>query len=181
MKKLSKIILIFMLIMILGSQYVCAAKQTLPRDVEETLEEFLENLEDGDTEVYNYFDTTNTELYNNVNEYLDEIEIDYKIKDFKEENGIYYIDAKITASGQNWNVSGFTTTYELKKYGLNYIIIDTDLFDSIGTENIFNRIIRIILIVFGILFVAFIVIAVIVLIVVKSIIKAVKKKENNNQ
>jgi len=174
MRKISKVLLIFLFIMILGIQNVNATTQALPQEVKETMDNFFDCLEDGDEEIYNYIDTTNVELYNNVDKYLESVKIVYEIKEFTEQNGIYSVKVKIAAEGIGWSINGMTTNYEIKKYDSRYIITNTDLFDTIGGENVFKFVMKMMAIIFGGIIIAIIVIAIII---ISAVIASLKKSK----
>ena len=174
MKKISKIFLILIFIIIAGVQIVNASSKLIPIDVKETLDSFFNCLDDGDEDVYNYIDSSNTELSNNIQTYLNSISIKYQITDINKENDTYFVEAKIAAQGINWNVSGFTTKYELKQINGEYKIINTDLFNVIGSDNVFAFVFKILAIVFGVIFT---IIAIIVTIVIICVKKSKKKCE----
>lgn len=177
MKKLSKVLLVLVFITILGIQIVNASATLVPSSVTTSLENFMECLNDGDEDIYNYIDTSNSELYNNIQKYLKSMEIRYQLEGITVENDTYYIETKIAASGIGWNVSGFTTNYEIKEIDNEYKIVNTDLFDTVGTENVFKFVLKIFGIIGGVILG---IIAIVVTIVIIIVIKNKKKNEQNS-
>ena len=58
---------------------VIYAKDDIPYEVEEVLEEFISDLNDGDEDIYKIIDENNTEITSNVHEYLNGINIMYQV------------------------------------------------------------------------------------------------------
>ena len=124
-------------------QFVMASESNdLDGEAKKVLKSFTIYLKEGDKEVYNCIDTSNTELYNNVKNYMNDLSIKYSIKEVKEENDVYVVKTKINASGEGWKVSGFTV-------------------------NVMSFIIKILLIIFGVLFVMGIIVVTIVIVIIK--------------
>ena len=164
-KKMSKILLSILLVLIIGIQLVHTVQASdLDSNVKSSLDNFLGCINDGNNNVYNYIDTSNTELYNNVEKYLHDLRINYQITNITEENDIYTIETQIAAEGIGWSVSGFTVTFELKEIDNQYIITNTNLFDVIGIENVFSFILKILAVIGGVIL---IIIVIIVLIVIR--------------
>lgn len=177
MKKISKILLVLIFVIILGVQIVNASATLIPQGVNVALENFMECLNEGDEKIYEYIDSSNTKLYSDIQKYLKSMEIKYQIKNIDVENDTYYIETKIAASGIGWNVNGFSTNYEIKEIDNEYKIIQTDLFDVVGTENVFKFILKIFAIVGGVIFG---IIAIVVTIVIVIVVKTKKNKKENN-
>ncbi len=128
----------------------------------------------GFANVYDYIDTSNTELKKNVEEYLYAIDIDYEIKNTKQlENGNYMISTKIEAEGESWSINGISVDFELKQTDSGYVVVNTNLFDKVGTENVFKFVFKIFAIIGGVIFAFAAIIAIVVIIIVKN----VKKKK----
>ena len=175
--KFTKILLAIFLVTIISIQLAQTVQALdLNSNARISLDNFFECVNDADYDVYNYIDTTNTELYNNIQNYLNSLTINYQIINITEKNNICTIDTRISASGIGWNVSGLTVTFELKKINNEYKITKTNLFDKIGFDNIFLFTSKIFAIVFGILFLIF---AIPPIIVVVCIIVYNKKKERD--
>ena len=163
-KKRSKILLSLLLVLIISMQLAQTVQALdLNSNVKSSLDNFLKCMNDGDNNVYNYIDTSNTELYNNVESYLHSLAINYKITNITEENDTYTIEAKIAAAGIGWNVSGLTVKFELKEINNQYKITNTSLFDVIGIENVLSFILKIFAIIGGVLLILIVIIVIIVI------------------
>ena len=188
-KKLTKSLLLLGLIAILIFQVAKAQTESeifSNIDLERAFHNFIICMNRQDEEVYNYIDTSNEELYNNIKEYLfpdldyygtNSFRIKTDVKEITEENGIYNIKTTIRAEGEGingrWSVSGFTANFEAKEIDGKYKITDTDLFDIIGTKNVGKFILMVFGIVFGI-------IALVILIIVLAVVFSLKKKKQPN-
>ena len=163
-KKVSKILLSILLVLTISIQLVQTVQASdLNSNIKSSLDNFLECINAGDNNVYNYIDTSNMELYNNVESYLHSLAINYQITNITEENNTYTIEAKIAASGIGGNVSGLTVKFELKEINNQYKITNTSLFDVIGIENVLSFILRIFAIIGGVLLFIIVIIVIIVI------------------
>lgn len=172
MKKI--LVLLITCVMMFSYVNVIYAKDDMPYEVEEVLEEFISDLNDGDEDIYKIIDENNTEITSNVHEYLNGINIMYQVIESERLSDEYYkITIRFNANGVGWNVSGFTADIEIKKVGSDYIVINTDLFDHIGSENI----LKFILIIFGIIFGFMVIFAIIVVIAILIYHKKKKARE----
>ena len=186
---LKKIIVSFLIFIVFTSVFtttIFASTKDIDPQAKETIINFFRSINGHDKSVYNYLDEDNTELSNNIKEYLNTIKIKYEIKNITEENDGYKIDIKMEASGKNWKVSGITVNCELKKIGNEYKIVNTNLFDYVGTENVTKFALNIANNVFSTVGVIFLSIAVIIIIIVIIVVVTVvlctrKKKENKNE
>lgn len=141
----------------------------LPYEAQTTFENFIYYLNNGNKQIYNIIDNNNQDLTYNIDKYLNGININYELKNISTLNENHYkIETKISAKGTNWNVSGFTTYYEVKKIDNEYKIVDTNLFDVVGSDNVMNFILRIFAIIGGIMLSVGLVITIIVVIVIKK-------------
>ena len=141
----------------------------------------------ADEEVYNCIDTSNEELYNNIEEYIfpksnndydsESFHIKTDIKEITEENGIYNIKTKIRAEGRSltgrWSVSGFTANFQVGQIDGEYKVIDTDLFDVIGPKNVGIFVLKIFALVGGVFLLT-------ILIIVFAVLRATKKKKQED-
>ena len=147
----------------------------LPYEVKSTFENFFEYLNNSNEDIYNIIDSSNSELMDNISEYLHGIDIIYEVENINVINSNHYkIDTKISANGIGWNVTGFSTYYEIKLINDGYKIVNTNLFDVIGTENILYFILKKLAIVGGIISG----IGLIVLLIILMVIKNKKTKVN---
>ena len=155
------------------------ASQDLPLDVELNLDLFFYCLESGDEQVYDYIDTSDDEMRDNLQQYMGAIDADYEIVNFEENNGIYTVKIKIDASGNDWNVEGFSANFDFQEQDGTFKIVDTNLFDVIGTKGVTKFVfsifglVAVIFVLIGLLFVSAIVIVIILL-------NRNKKKRLNN-
>lgn len=169
MKKI--LVLLIMCIMMFSFVNVIYANDDIPNEVEEVLEDFISDLNDGDEDIYGIIDENNTEMVSNVHDYLNGVNIMYQvIKSERVSDEYYKITIRFNANGVGWEVNGFKAIIEIKKIGSDYIVINTDLFNHIGAENVFSFI----LIVFGII-IGFM--AIFAIIVVIAIVVYHKKKK----
>ena len=76
-----------------------------------------------------------------------------------------------------WNVHGFSTYYEVKLIDNQYKIIDTNLFDVVGVDNVFKFVLKVFAIIIGLFLSIGAIVATIITIV---IIKNRKKKQLTN-
>ena len=97
------------------------------------------------------------------------IDINYKINNMTQENDITTINTSITGKGtsksSNWNIKNVDVYFKVKKVNNQYKIIDTDLFENIGSKNVFSHALK------NILKIGFICIGIGLLFVVIVIIK----------
>lgn len=152
------------------------AMDNYPSDVINTLGEFINNLDDGKEEVFNYIDSSNSDLNANIQKYLYGLDIKFEIKDVISDDNGYKITGILSASGGNWNINGFSADIIIKNINGKYLVTDTTIFNMIGSENIMKMVFKFLIIGFSI----FIGIAVIIAIIVIVIIKKGKKKNNIN-
>ena len=176
-KKINILIIILLLIIIISPYVVNANSNNIEPEVKTTLQEFMKCLNNSDSNIYNYIDNSNLELCNNIEEYLNSVQIQYQITNTLKENDIYTIKTKIEASGIGWNVSGFTVQFNLKSINGKYKIVDTSLFDVIGSDNVMKFTMSIIRTVFTIIGVVFLVIGIIIATVIIIIVKNKKNKK----
>lgn len=172
-KKIIKLLLFILLILPLTTFIVKA--ESLDVEAQKAFYSFFENINNGSDDVYNYIDTSNTELYNNVQSYLHSVAIMCQIADVQKEDSGYIVEARIAAEGLGWNVSGIKAKFELKKIDNEYKITDTDLFNYIGVENVFKFVIKIFAII-GAMFLGMLAIVIIIILIHKD----KKKKAQDN-
>lgn len=170
MRKLKSIVILIVMFMIFGMQSA-NAKEDIPQEVQEVLDGFIQNLDNGDAQIYYYIDTSNTELYNNVQKYLNSMDIEYEIKDVKKnDDNSYTTKIKISAEGAEWKINNVSADVTLKESEFGYVVSETTVFDIVGTENqgkyIMNK-----AIIIGILLV--------IIIIVIVIARAIRKKRIN--
>ncbi len=126
------------------------AKVNLPQEAKETLKNFVYYLNAENEEVYQYIDSSNKGLSSKIDDNLDQIQLQYFIKDANliQEN-TYQVELSISASGYDngftWNVSGITVTVLLKEEQGGYLIKETDLFDKLGSDYIFSFVFKILI------------------------------------
>lgn len=173
MKNIKKFVILLILVLI-PLTTIEAETKTTP---EEAIEDFIVSLTSRSDSIYNQIDNTNTELVNDIKGYTGNLKIDYNIIKVDNQNELTNAEIRINASGRqgnsNWEVNGIKVNITLKQENGNYIIIDTDIFDKIGTKNVFKFIFKI----FAIVGAIFIIIAIIITTIVIVCIKNSKKKK----
>lgn len=165
MKKITSILLLIT-ICLLNIQVV-NAKEALTeeeRKIQDTIENFTNHLNNKSNKIYNYIDISNEKLHSNISLYViteegeeiveDDIEtdfstmkynidIDYKINNMTQEDNITTINTVITGKGtfkgSNWNINNVEIYFKVKKVDNQYKIIDTNLFENIGSKNVFSH------------------------------------------
>lgn len=151
--------------------------------VEKVVDNFIYYLDTGNSNIYYIIDDTNTNLYQGILDYLySDIEIEYDVKKIEKiDENTYKVKGKISASDENWNINGFSVYFELEKNYESYKIVQTDLFNKIGAENIAKTVFNLV----GIIFLAiiliilfFIIIATMIIII---IVVANKKKQRQEK
>ena len=146
----------------------------LPVKVQNTFEGFVFNLNNGSDYVYDYIDSSNTKLRNNVKGYLGDINLNNEVLDATTISDNYYkVEARIDASGGTWNVSGFKVYYEIKLVDGEYKLVDTNLFEFIGSENVIEFVGKTFIIIGVIVTVVFLVVLIVAIVL---IVKSRKKK-----
>lgn len=170
-----KYIMILMVVFMLFTVNTVQAKEVLPEAAEEVLEKFMTNLKEGDEEIYYYTDNTNSEMYNNIQQYLHHIDISYKIKNVtKNEEGSYTVKLKISAEGDSWKISGVTADIKIEDASVyGYVVTDTTIFDIIGPKNVTKFVFSI----FGIVGISIIILALIIIIVIVIIVLIVLRNK----
>lgn len=127
----------------------------------DTLNNFINDFNNGNNESINYFDG-NTEYTNDVMKYLGNSTIYLSDQKVELENNKYVISSEINANGETkggtWSVNGFTVKFTLVEKDNKYIIEETNLFETIGGENIFKTVIIIMGCIFGFSLLIFIVV-----------------------
>ena len=160
------------------------AKEIKKVNEEKALKEIIKLFNEEDEEFYERIDPS---LEDNFDEYFGNTKIKItKIKSSERVGANKYkikvsFDAESNKNNSSWSVSGFTCYFTIKYDSEleSYVIVDTDIFNLIGTENVtkfVTRILAIVFIVLGIIFggIGFIAIIIgIVLIIVNS-----SKKKN---
>ena len=92
MKKVNKILILTITVMLFIFPFSKAYQNSGESlKAQKCLESFCEYINYGSDVVFNYIDTSNTELYNNVDSYLHALNLNYEIKEIKEENNTYNI------------------------------------------------------------------------------------------
>ena len=146
----------------------------LPVKVQNTFEGFVFYLNKGSDNVYDYIDSSNTKLRNNVEEYLGNINLNNEVLDATTISDNYYkIEARIDANGGTWNVSGFKVYYEIKFVDGEYKLVETNLFEFVGSENVIEFVGKIFIIIGVIVTVVFLIVLIIAIVL---IVKSRKKK-----
>ena len=153
-----------------------------PVKVQNTFEGFVFYLNKGSDNVYDYIDSSNTKLLNNVEEYLGNISLNNEVLDVTSISENHYkIEARIDASGGTWTVSGFKVYYEIKLIDGEYRLVDTNLFEFVGSENVIEFVGKIFIIIGSIISVIFLIVLIIaIILIVKSRKKKIVTGENND-
>ncbi|MBE5821397.1 MAG: hypothetical protein E7311_02270 [Clostridiales bacterium] len=137
---------------------------------------FISHFRNGDIETYDYIDNSNIELANNIDKYIENIDITCSDMDIdKIGNDKYKIECEINAKGERWSTSGFKVEFKLMKQDNKYVIYETNLFEIIGPENIANFAIKLV----GIIVLLSIVLPFVFFIVIFITIKKHKNKIEN--
>ena len=171
--------IITLLFLIIFSCFIVKAEEYLPYEARESLTAFINNMNTGNTDVFNYIDTNNAELYGNVQKYLNGSYLVYEVNNSEKiSDDEYTVTGRISASGAGWNVTGFKVDFKLKKVDDKFIITDTTLFNVIGSENVLKFILKIFAIL-GAIFVGFVIIVVVIVLIVLKKQKAKKANTVN--
>ena len=174
-----KIKFISILLLIVFSCFVIKAQEYLPDEARESLTAFINDMNTGNTDIFNYIDTNNAELYGNVQKYLNGSYLVYEVNNSEKiSDDEYTVTGRISASGAGWNVTGFKVDFKLKKVDDKFIIVDTTLFDIIGTENVLKFSLKIFAIL-GAFFAGFVIIVVVIVLIVLKKQKAKKANTVN--
>lgn len=177
MKNIKRFVILLILVLI-PLATIEAQTQTTP---EEAIEEFIVSLTSRSDSIYNQIDNTNTELVNDIKGYTGNLKIDYNIIKVDKQNELTNVEIRINASGRQgnsgWEVNGVKVNITLKEENGNYIITDTDIFNKIGTKNVFKFVLKI----FAIIGAIFITIAIIIATTVIICIKNDKKKRGEKE
>lgn len=191
MKKITTILLL--IILCFTNNQIVNAKENLikeEKNLKDTIENFVNYLNKKSNKIYNYVDTSNKKLYSNISSYViaekdeevleDDIETDfatleynidikYEIKNITQEKDISIINTIITGKGttkgSNWNIKNVDVYFKVKKVDNQYKIIDTNLFENVGSKNVFSHALK------GILKLGFICIGIGLLFVIIVIIR----------
>lgn len=113
----------------------------------ETLNAFIKYMNNGGSNIFDYIDRSNTELENNINQYLGTVSMNLNVTKIEERDDYSNISGTLTAHGDNWSCEGITVKFEFKKINDKYLLTDTTLFDHIGSANIedFTKVMAILL------------------------------------
>ena len=182
MKRTLSLLLVFIISFFIVITVNAYQYNELPVKVQDTFERFVFYLNEGTDNVYDYIDFSNDELRNNVKAYLGDINLNNEVLDVTciSENH-YKIEARIDASGGTWNVSGFKVYYEIKFVDREYKIVETNLFEFVGSENVIEFVGKIFIIIGCIISVIFLIVLIVVIIlIVKSRKKKIVTGENND-
>lgn len=147
--------------------------------VESAVDNFIYYLDTGNSNIYYIIDDTNITLYQGILDYLyNDIEIEYDVKKIEKiDENTYKVKGKINASDENWNVNGFSVYFELKNDYGTYKIVQTDLFNKIGTENIAKAVFNLVGIIFLAIILIILFITIITAMIIIIIVVANKKKK----
>ena len=182
MKRTLSLLLVFIISFFIVITVNAYQYNELPVKVQDTFERFVFYLNEGTDNVYDYIDFSNDELRNNVKAYLGDINLNNEVLDVRciSENH-YKIEARIDANGDTWNVSGFKVYYEIKFVDSEYKIVETNLFEFVGSENVIEFVGKIFIIIGCIVSVIFLIVLIVVIIlIVKSRKKKIVAVENND-
>lgn len=166
MKKIVKIVSIILIL--ISTLNIISFAKNINFKAKESLDTFIQYLNTDNVDIYTYIDTSNTELYDNVNKFLGEASVIYTIKDVEETETESHIEATISASGDNWNVNGFKVEFDFKRINNEFILTNTTLFDVIGTENILKFTMKIFAIIGAIFLIVPLTVVIIVVLVIKT-------------
>lgn len=116
---------------------VSAKENKYPNEVIETLEVFINCLNNSDEDIYSVVDSNNEELIDDIRNQINDINVSYDIKYIKTKGENYYrIKTRFSASGDHWSTSGFSSWFDIKLVDGAYKIYDTNLFNKVGLEYI---------------------------------------------
>lgn len=141
--------------------------------IEDNFNDFIYDLNEGGKEIFNSIDIGNDELEKNIRKYIKKINVATSntiVKEISKDK--YLLKTTINAEGDNWSISGIRVEFTYEKRDKGFVITKTNLFDYIGTENIFKLIKWIFMIVIAI-------ILVIVGIIVLALYGSKRSKKNN--
>lgn len=117
--------------------FVDAKQVEYPDEIVNVLEVFINCLNNNDEDIYTVIDLNNTQLINDINNQINDINVTYEIINVKNKDENYFrIKTRFNASGDNWSTSGFTSWYDIKLIDGGYKITDTNLFNKVGLEYI---------------------------------------------
>ena len=117
--------------------FVDAKQVEYPDEIVNVLEVFINCLNNNDEDIYSVIDLNNTQLINDINNQINDINVTYEIINVKNKDENYFrIKTRFNASGDNWSTSGFTSWYDIKLIDGGYKITDTNLFNKVGLEYI---------------------------------------------
>ena len=180
-KNILKIFVIISLVMLISTFAISAKAVSTSLDpdyqVKTTVKNFLTNLESGSYSTLNYIDSHNSELYSTAQDRLYTYDdIKYEIKKVNHKGDTYEVEAKISAEGTNWSISGLTAKFDVQYVNGSYRITDTDFFKITSPEHIAGMAVGIVGIVFLIIGIVFFGIIIVIIIVVVIVVKKNKKK-----
>ncbi len=179
-----KIIFIILLVLTISLGFKVNAKEIKKVPEEKALKDIIKLFNNNDKEFYKRIDPS---LKDSFDEYFGNSKIKITKVNSSERVGAnkYKIkvsfDAESNKNNSSWSVSGFTCYFTIKYDSEleSYVIVDTDIFNLIGTENVTKFVTRIFAIVFIVLGIIFGGIGLIVIIVgiVLIIVNSSKKKK----
>ena len=112
---------------------------SIPDRAEVTLSEFTHYLNSGDLGIYGVIDPNNLELRGQIAKFLNGVYISYEIGSYERVgSNVYRVNTRLGASGVGWNVSGMSVYFDIGYTNDEYKIINTNLFDYVGADKVFE-------------------------------------------
>ena len=171
---MNKLLLILFLLVVLPLN-VFALDNT---SAEGVVDNFFLYLNSNDSKIYNYIDNSNSELKNNVKNYLGTMTSEHRIiTTTNDGNGTYFIGCTISAAGTKWNISNINVIFNVKEVNGTPVITKTTFFDNLGYDNVKTLVGKI----FYKIFIFVIVAAVGVVLVILGIVLTAKKRKPTPQ
>lgn len=129
------------------------------QDVSRFINDFQNDFNNGMSNTLNYFE--DTEYKEQLKDYLGSSNIYLSNIKIAQKEDTYYINSTLSAHGEgktNWETNGFTVKFTVQEKENKYVIIDTTLFEQIGSEYIAKSVILTFIIVFSIILIVSIII-----------------------
>ncbi len=112
---------------------------SIPDRAEVTLNDFTHFLNSGDASIYGVIDPNNLELRGKIAKYLNGVYISYEIGSYEQVgSNVYRVNTRLGASGVGWNISGVNVYFDIGYNNDEYKIINTNLFEYVGADKVFE-------------------------------------------
>ena len=118
---------------------ICPFGQKKLDRAEVTLNDFTHFLNSGDVSIYGVIDPNNLELRGKIAKYLNGVYISYEIGSYEQVgSNVYRVNTRLGASGVGWNISGMSVYFDIGYTNDEYKIINTNLFEYVGADKVFE-------------------------------------------